>query len=174
MFSSTTNSSSGRGGPSRFQWQGAWRTCSFLKEGALSAMKVVTKALYADVLGDVWKMGVFVKASKGIVFLNVPCPQMRVQHLPCFPSLCRLAEDSCHPASCAQCCGDRRHILKSGKYKLFEMRMQWGLPLWSFRSSTKTPCPCISKPPSIPPTQPEQKGCKFLKRRLSFARQQEA
>jgi hypothetical protein len=50
-------------------------------------MKVAAKALYAKVLGEVKKMGVFVDASKGMVLRNAPCPQMRVQLLAVFSIL---------------------------------------------------------------------------------------
>jgi hypothetical protein len=42
-------------------------------------MNVAAKARYAKVLGAVKKMGVMVDTSKGMVFLNAPCSQIRVQ-----------------------------------------------------------------------------------------------
>ncbi len=42
-------------------------------------MNVAAKARYAEALGAVKKMGVLVNTSKGMVFLNAPCPQIWVQ-----------------------------------------------------------------------------------------------
>ncbi len=65
--------------PSSQRWPGSWRTRSWEKKGALQAMKVLTKVQYDDVNGNVWKMGVLVPASKGIVLEYLPCPHKRMQ-----------------------------------------------------------------------------------------------
>ncbi len=61
------------------RWPGSWRTRSREKKGALQAMKVLMKAQYDDIDGDVWEMGVLVPASNGIVLEYLPCPHKRTQ-----------------------------------------------------------------------------------------------
>ena len=67
------------------QWRGnavkptAARELEREKKGALQAMKVLTKAQYDDLGGNVWKMGALVAALNRIVLEYLPCPHKRTQ-----------------------------------------------------------------------------------------------
>ncbi len=58
------------------------------------------------------------------------------------------------PAPCTQCCGNRRHCLNLGKYRLFGILNVWMLPLSSWIENLNVPSPFISNPLLIPSNRP--------------------
>ncbi len=97
------------------------------------------------------KMGVFVDESNGVVFQNWPCPQINVQFVALFSILVPFGRGWSSLASCAQCWGERRHTLRSGKKRLLGILILWGLPLLSLIVITIVPRPAITNPSLIPP-----------------------